>query len=270
MPYEAENFDKASSGAITDNYAYEYDVAHLQNAFILPYSSGYNSPTTTNMNNIKRAIMDYGAVAISYYDDDDYHNSKYGSYYYPSPDGSNHAVTIVGWNDNYSRTYFSNKAWPKSNGAWLVKNSWGTNWSDGTDGDANATNSGKEGYFWLSYYDKSLIEGDEVYVFDFEPAGNYQYNYQYDGSCDVESISVSKNDTVSAIYTVTDAAVQKIDAIGLGLYSTNVSGTISIYTGSAMENPTNGNLAIDSQRFSTKYQGYYTFTFEDGPVVNRG
>ena len=44
---------------------------------------------------------------------------------------SNHAVTLVGWNDDY---------WEDGTdvGAWLVKNSWGEDW-------------GEEGYFWIEY-----------------------------------------------------------------------------------------------------------------------
>ena len=36
---------------------------------------------------------------------------------------SNHAVSIIGWNDDYSKDEF--KATPKNNGAWIVRNSWG-------------------------------------------------------------------------------------------------------------------------------------------------
>lgn len=35
----------------------------------------------------------------------------------------NHAVAIIGWNDNYDRDNFNTK--PTNNGAWIIKNSWG-------------------------------------------------------------------------------------------------------------------------------------------------
>lgn len=35
----------------------------------------------------------------------------------------NHAITIIGWDDNYSKDNFANK--PKNNGAWIAKNSYG-------------------------------------------------------------------------------------------------------------------------------------------------
>ena len=38
----------------------------------------------------------------------------------------NHAVLIVGWNDNYSKENFNESLQPQNNGAWIIKNSWGT------------------------------------------------------------------------------------------------------------------------------------------------
>ena len=40
---------------------------------------------------------------------------------------ANHAVTIGGWDDNYSVNNFMTGNRPQNNGAWLVKNSWGSN-----------------------------------------------------------------------------------------------------------------------------------------------
>ena len=61
--------------------------------------------------------------------------------------GGAHAIAIVGWDDDYDKSNFkaqngrSGKTYsPKNNGAFLVKNSWGT------------TNVW-DGYFWMSYED---------------------------------------------------------------------------------------------------------------------
>ena len=88
---------------------------------------------------------------------------------------ANHAVCIVGWDDTYSRENFKEGHQPPADGAWLVKNSWGseteyTTLPDGTplgkiewgyvDDQGRHT-----GYFYLSYYDKS-ISSAETMVFD--------------------------------------------------------------------------------------------------------
>lgn len=52
-----------------------------------------------------------------------------------------HAVVIIGWDDNYSRNNFNSSNRPKNNGAWLILNSWGTDW-------------GNNGTAWVSYEDE--------------------------------------------------------------------------------------------------------------------
>ena len=42
-----------------------------------------------------------------------------------SLDSLDHAVCIIGWDDNYSKDNFNVAHKPKNNGAWIVKNSWG-------------------------------------------------------------------------------------------------------------------------------------------------
>jgi len=78
---------------------------------------------------------------------------------------TNHMICIVGWDDEYSAANFLEGKQPPADGAWLVKNSWGSEVdyieleNGGTIGyyafgfEENGKHSG---YFWISYYDKSL------------------------------------------------------------------------------------------------------------------
>ena len=150
---------------------------HVQNVDFLP-------PRTSALDNdgIKRALMNDGAIYTGLYVDasvggpsnSSTWNASNAAYYYSGSAQPNHAVDIVGWDDSYSRNNFSTT--PPGDGAFLVRNSWGTSF-------------GKSGYFYVSYYDSQIgfqsytpsTGGDVNAVFnDAEPADNYNGIYQYD------------------------------------------------------------------------------------------
>ncbi len=113
---------------------------------------------------IKFALLNYGAVSVSCYFSSTYANGP--SYYYTGDNGRNHAVTIVGWNDTYSASNF--RTAPPGDGAWIVKNSWGTG-------------SGKDGYYYVSYYDTRFAIGhQECFCFVLNNSVKYRKTYQYD------------------------------------------------------------------------------------------
>lgn len=122
----------------------------------------------TTRNQIKQLVNDYGAVAISYYSEDG-NSSYYGKnkMYYYNKNETNHGVTIVGWDDNYSRdNVYNTNDKPAGDGAWLIKNSWGSSWNG-------------DGYFWMSYYQPirqawAVTGYDALFngaVYDYSPFG---------------------------------------------------------------------------------------------------
>ncbi len=143
--------------------AYSKNKMLLENAYWIPMSD----PKT-----VKQLIMQYGSCAVSYYHDELFMNNSKGSFYQNIVKIPNHSVTIVGWDDNYSRsnfgTVFNLYARPKKNGAWLIKNSYGTSF-------------GNDGYMWLSYEDASLLFDDAAFL-DFTEPTAFDKNYQYDGT----------------------------------------------------------------------------------------
>ncbi len=75
-----------------------------------------------NVDTLKQCIYDYGPVYTSMYAHDNLNYYTSGCYDYDANTTPNHAVLIVGWDDTKC----------SGEGAWIVKNSWGTDW--GIDG----------------------------------------------------------------------------------------------------------------------------------------
>jgi C1A family cysteine protease len=132
-------------------------LMHVQNIIFLPRSN------YTDNDGIKRAILDYGAVYTTLY------ATGAKNQYYSGTKNPDHAVVIIGWDDNYSKSKFGSNQ-PPGDGAWICKNSWGTNW-------------GYNGYFYVSYYDTRFAQvgvSDASYTFILNDTVKYNKNYQYD------------------------------------------------------------------------------------------
>lgn len=138
-------------------------VMHVQNIKFLKRDSYLDTE------DIKRAILSYGAVSAAIYYIGECFNSKTNSYCCYEAIGANHAVAIVGWDDNYSASNFK-LGGPEGDGAWIVRNSWGSNW-------------GNNGYFYVSYYDRTFAMpslGNGAYAIILNDTIRYDKNYQYD------------------------------------------------------------------------------------------
>ena len=88
---------------------------------------------------------------------------------------STHAVTIVGWDDHYSRSLFGENT-PPGDGAFLIKNSFGKMGEDSKAGDQSLF---REGYFWLSYYD-ATIQTPATFTGTLVEDGKYDHLYMND------------------------------------------------------------------------------------------
>lgn len=81
---------------------------------------------------MKTYIKNYGGITTIFSTGGEnkkkYINWTNNSLYNPediSDSSLDHAVCIIGWDDNYSKDNFNTNYKPKNNGAWIVKNSWG-------------------------------------------------------------------------------------------------------------------------------------------------
>ena len=233
--------------------SYGKDVAHVQNFYRV---------NTTSKEDIKKAVMDYGAVSISYWSDQSsnwstqYYNSLTAAYYCPEGHTTNHAVNIVGWDDDYSSDNFATK--PEGNGAWIVRNSWGSEY-------------GKDGYFYLSYYDKSIYSVG--YTLEAELSDNYNNNYQYDGAMLYGYMGYAGSNKYSNIFEAKAnlGGSENIKAVSFMTgSSTNLNYTVSVYTNLSDDaNPESGTLAAQKSGVTT-YDGMYTVVLDSSVNINEG
>ena len=105
-----------------------YDTMYFEN-----YEYAEDEEKTEIINKIKQHIKNYGSVFACIHGNSSnaslftcYNNDTGAKYCSNSilhaPD---HAVSIIGWDDNYSIDNFPEDAKPTSNGAWIIRNSWG-------------------------------------------------------------------------------------------------------------------------------------------------
>lgn len=244
--------DLLSVPTLDQNLAYA-DSAHLQNARFV---------STADIVSVKNLIMEYGAVSTAMYYDNRY-LSRQNAYYCPRVSSfANHIVTFVGWDDTYPKEAFSNKK-VSSDGAWIVKNSYGTDFGD-------------HGYFYLSYEDATLTSrGPDAlsYAFDMEKADNYDFNYQYDGSYGASTFQVPNGSSFANIFTVRGAASgnEQLEAVSFSLFTTDVHYQIQIYKNPDPGKPTSGTPVFNvPQSGNTTYSGYYTIPLKYRPVFQKG
>ena len=150
-------------------------ILHVQNILFLKREN------YTDNDAIKSALLQYGAVGTNMAFENDFLNKT--SYFCVNELACNHAVTIVGWDDSYSKNNFYWPGYIEGDGAWIVRNSWGPYWGD-------------DGYFYVSYYDRSFAKPGDVfasYTIMFNDTIGYDKNYQYDIPGETNFLSTSSD-----------------------------------------------------------------------------
>ena len=231
---------------------------HLQDAYYLPVGFNEESAFTGIDTTIAKTLLsDLGPLSIAYMagdhamkDNTPILNEETGAWYNPYTEMCNHQMLLVGWDDNYDRENFRPENRPEKNGAWLIRNSWGTRWGD-------------DGYGWISYEDKTLSLSS---AFLLEEKDNYQKNYTYDDFgwlCSVgEGIP-----TESGPYTTKGANVftagekdEMLEAVSFYTTDCGADYTIEVYTDvkPTDTDPTAGGTLALTQEGSEAYAGYHT------------
>ena len=189
---------------------------------------------------IKEAIAKNGGVVADMYmahdgnktfpyTDVKYYNPETKAYYFDGKDsdrtskyktveadgvkyGANHAITIVGWDDDFSKDNFTTK--PEIDGAWIVR-------------DAQSEAFGDKGYFYVSFQSVSMGENPYVFTEVIEP----QYSiYQHDelaftGFREGINFATDEKDVLFNRYkAVSDSKIDKV-----GFYTTKKNAEYEVY-----------------------------------------
>jgi len=222
-------------------------VKHVQEAIIIP-----DRADSLDNSSLKLAVMSFGAVYTGMYYDGAYFNPATDSYYYHGLAESNHAVCIVGWNDSYDRKSFEDP--PSGDGAFIVRNSWGTGFGDA-------------GYFYVSYYDTNFGKTNAAFE-DAQPTTNYEKIHQYDPLGWVASIGYGFSTTAWCANVFQATSPERLAAVSFYAASPDSPYEIQVYL-----NPVNGPLGVDSPsviQAGTASCGYQTVPLETQVDISSG
>ena len=230
-----------------------------EDAEMAEYSSYTNKDNYYN--DVKSMVKKYGAVAVSIYmtTSYDYYSSQYKALCYKGEETStNHAVTIIGWDDNFSKDHFGTKSDAQKDGAWLILNSWGNG-------------SGDKNTFYLSYDDKVGIKNRAV-AYNMKPYDSHENLYQYDGTAGCYSETMNAGAQVASMYTAQSDMFLK--SVGFTEYNRgDATYDIKVYVGdenSDISTITNTTAAATLTDVHTTQAGYYTFDLSKPVLIKSG
>ncbi|MDL2264591.1 lectin like domain-containing protein, partial [Synergistaceae bacterium OttesenSCG-928-I11] len=130
------------------------------------------------------------------------------------------------------------KTLPPVNGAWLVQNSWGTN-------------AGDQGYYWVSYGDKSFPGRGGAMGYLMETPDLYDGIYLHDplGECDIWLLGDVERVDMANVYTA--ERNERIVSVGFYTCNTNLDYEIQVYKNVAA----NGDPASGVPVFASPQRG---------------
>jgi C1A family cysteine protease len=194
----------------------------------------------------KLAVYQHGALVTSMYWDDASYDAATNTYLYKGTADCDHAVVIVGRDDD------KNVPGATSKGAWIVRNSWGSSW-------------GEDGYFYISYEDTAFNKNGLAFFDDPSPLRGKKAAqvYYYDKLGNTGGVGAGSNTLWGANrFTATQDCT--IGAVGFYALASNTSYEIKVLNDSFT-----GDVAA-SQSGSVEKEGWYTVMLNTPVSVGKG
>ena len=244
-----DNMENIKQNGLDPKYAYNSNAYEIDDCLFI---------NKNDIDEIKKAIMEYGAVGIAFDEDqrrkdETCHEINGEHYCYGTQNRDNHAVNVVGWDDTIPKNYFYNSYGEVAsrNGGWLVRNNYG-----------HDNLHEKDGYFWLSYEDQTM--DDTVYAVKARKANKYKYNYRYDstGKLAYDEIIDDPDYIVGNLFKVSSEEDQTLDAVNVVFHNANTDFVIEVYTNDQkMQNIADGTKVL-SQNAHLNLAGIYTIELD--------
>lgn len=254
-PVNDESLKYADFKLFSDNdYAesfYKKADYHLENAYMFNCNEdGTNRDSVNNL--IKQFIYNGYGVDVSFYIKS-YDETTNSAYTYYDHSLANHSVAIIGWDDSFTAKNFDGNT-----GAWLVKNSWGTDFGDA-------------GYFYIAYADTTLCD---FTVFDIGEKSNYTTNYQHDSFIPAQAMAadndtaINKPSYMANIFTAEET--QQIEAVSTYILNPHTDYEITVYTDlKDVSDPVSGTPSAVT-RGTSQLTGYLTLELNENVIVDKG
>jgi len=199
-----------------------------------------------NIDLIKNKIIEHGVMGTCMYYNSTLINEEYEHYQPPTDENDpNHAVSIIGWDDNR----ITDAPLP---GAWLTRNSWGGSWGNG-------------GYFWISYYDKHSTQEPQMGAISFYNVVPMPFKEIF--SHDYHGWRDTFTECDEAFNAFVTEGTEQIEAVSFFVAADNVSYEIKIY-----DTFNNGQLSneLASKTGTIEYTGFHTIDLNEPIFLDPG
>lgn len=260
-PVSLKNYPWLNNANLIPNYDFGTAEYRAKDIMYLPSDRQYiNSRIVLSSeakNVLKQSIYKYGAAMASMYAGKDFYNyvgkdnKSYYNYDITSP-RYNHSVLIVGWDDNWSKNNFKNP--PQNNGAWLVRNSWGSDVGD-------------RGYFWISYDEVTITP--TMTICDYEEMDILKKVYNLDESGHSYNYDVSE-DEKGFINVFEMENNEKLKSVTFFEYLNNVSCQLFYVPIDNEGMPDVSKKMAISKEEKIEYTGYHTIDITEEIQLGRG